>query len=74
MKKRTEEFMKEVNELKELSMKKVMEDVDIRYVDTTEFEFAKRTLRLLDTFEDLMLEAAGMMDNMDKKLDKLLAK
>lgn len=74
MKKTVESYIKEVNELKDFGMKKIMEEVDITLVDTDEFELAKRTLKLLDTSCDLLLEQAEMMDSMNEKLDKLLAR
>lgn len=74
MKQMVEQYIKEVNELKDFAMKKIMEDVDIRYVETEEFEAAKKTLQLFDSSCDLLRKQAEVIDSMNVKLDRILAK
>lgn len=70
-----EQYVKEVEELKALCLKMIIEsgDLDLEYVDKDQFEFIKKALKLLDTSNKLMLEMAENMDEQNKKLDKILA-
>ena len=67
------EIVEEINGMKAWCMKKVMDDADFSCVDPDDFQAFGMMLKLLDMSCDYMIKQAEMMDDMNDKLDKLLA-
>ena len=71
------QFENEVNEIKEAYGKYIMSTMSIDMLIDTDPEIMKllgKTWNLMDTSLELVLEQAKMLDEIDRKLDTLLAK
>lgn len=68
------EIVEEIKELKTICMKAIVEDIEnITDIDYNAFKALKSCMDLLDKSCDYMLEQARMMEDMNNKLDDLLA-
>lgn len=70
----TEQLINEVDEFMKMCMEKAMEDIDITDINVEEFVAMQKAMKLMETSKELALKQAIMMDEMDRKLDMLLAK
>ena len=71
MKQTTRKLVDELNTLKALCIEEILSK-DIGDVDERGIKAMKSTLRVINLTNDLMMEQAEMMEDMNKKLDKLL--
>lgn len=74
---KAQQFENEVNEIKEAYGKYFMSTMSIDMLIDTDPEIMKllgKTWNLMDTSLELVLEQAKMLDEIDRKLDMLLAK
>lgn len=74
---KAQQFENEVNEIKEAYGKYFMSTMSIDMLIDTDPEVMKllgKTWNLMDTSLELVLEQAKMLDEIDRKLDMLLAK
>lgn len=69
---KAKEIVEEIKELKTFCMKSIMTDVSFDYIDYDGFKALGTCMKLLDKCNDYMVDQAEMMDEMDRKLDKLL--
>ena len=69
---KTNEIIKEVNELKEIFMKQFSTDM-FEDMEGDEFVAMKKTFKLMNLSMELAVEQAEVMDAINEKLDKLLA-
>lgn len=70
--KKTYQLIKEVNEVKDLYSKQVGSRIE--YISDDDFVLSKKMLKLLNTLMDVTEEHAAVIESIDKKLDKLLAR
>lgn len=73
MKEITKKFVEEANELKAICMKAMADESMLMSMDPESLTALQKTMKLLNTSLDYTLEHAEMMDQMNDKLDKLLA-
>lgn len=73
LKEKTREIVEEVNETKDLLMKRCTVDMFID-MGAEELLLVKKMFSLMDKTMELAIKSAEMMDGIDNKLDKLLAK
>lgn len=66
-------MVEEIKEMKDLCTEAIVKDIDFTDVDYKTFKALASCMTLLDMSCDYMIEQAEMMDEMDRKLDKLLA-
>lgn len=74
---KAQQFENDVNEIKEAYGKYFMSTMSIDMLIDTDPEIMKllgKTWNLMDTSLELVLEQAKMLDEIDRKLDMLLAK
>lgn len=74
---KAQQFENEVNEIKEAYGKYFMSTMSIDMLIDTDPEIMKllgKSWNLMDTSLELVLEQAKMLDEIDRKLDMLLAK
>lgn len=71
---KTEKMIKEMEELKVKIITKLVADGDIQNIPTDLFEMLQCCAKTIDTSLDIAREQATLLESMDKKLDKLLAK
>lgn len=67
------ELKEEINNLKTLCMEEIVNN-GVDDVDERGFKALKSTLKLINLSNEFLVEEAKMMDDMNKKLDKLLEK
>ena len=72
MRKEVEELMKECDELMELSIGQLSSLDTIEYMDEDSLDVMKRTIKLYKKSKELSIKMAEMMDEQDKKLDKII--
>ena len=70
---KTDQLIEEVNELKDSYMKMFGSEM-FNYMDENTFVLFKKSFDLLNTSMDVIKEQAKIIENIDKKLDKLLAR
>lgn len=69
---KTNKVMAGIDEMMAIVKRKT--DLDsLKNMDADEFELVKVALKMVDDCRDLALEQAKVMDDMNKKLDRLLA-
>lgn len=68
---KTNQLVKEVNELKDSYIGMINSDV-IEFMDEGTFTMVKNSLKLLTTSMEVMQEQAEIIESINKKLDKLL--
>lgn len=68
---KTNQLVKEVNELKDSYIGMIKSDV-IEFMDEGTFTMVKNSLKLLTTSMEVMQEQAEIIESINKKLDKLL--
>ena len=69
---KAKEIVEEINEVKEICVKAMMEDTAICDIDVNTFMAFRHCMNLLDKSCDYMLEQAVMIEGMNNKLDDLL--
>ena len=69
---KTNEIIKEANELKEYFIKEIAVDM-FDDMETEELAIMKKCFKLMDRSMELAVEQAKVMDGLNDKLDKLLA-
>lgn len=72
MRKEVEELMKECDELMALSIDQMADMDTIEYLDETSLNVMQRTIKLYKKSKELSIKMAEMMDEQDKKLDKII--
>lgn len=72
MRKEVEELMKECDELMELSIGQLSSLDTIEYLDETSLDLMQRIIKLYKKSKELSIKTAEMMDEQDKKLDKII--
>lgn len=72
MRKEMEELMKECDELMALSIDQMADMDTIEYLDETSLNVMQRTIKLYKKSKELSIKMAEMMDEQDKKLDKII--
>ena len=72
MRKEVEELMKECDELMELSIGQLSILDTIEYLDETSLGLMQRIIKLYKKSKELSIKMAEMMDEQDKKLDKII--
>ena len=70
---KTNNLVEEINEVKRLCMEQITSEM-MENVDDKDFVLYVKMLRILNTSTEVMLEKAKMIDEIDKKLDRLLKK
>lgn len=70
---KTNNLVEEINEVKRLCMEQFTSEM-IKNVDDKDFVLYIKMLRVLNISTEVMLEKAKMIDEIDKKLDRLLKK
>ena len=73
MKEQAKKLVEEMNEVKTLCIKSILES-EIDYIDDENFALYGKMFNLMSISSDLLLEQAGVLDDMNEKLDKLLEK
>ena len=68
---KTNQLVKEVNELKDSYIGMINSDV-IEFMDEGTFTMVKNSLKSLTTLMEVMQEQAEIIERINKKLDKLL--
>ena len=68
------ELKEEINNLKTLCIEEMINNGGIENVNEQDFKAFKSTLKLIDSSIRFMQEEAEMIDEMDKKLNKILEK
>ena len=71
MKNKAIELKKEMNEFWDLTIKAMGRDT-IEAMDDTTFGMMRKCLKLMSLAEDIMVEQAEMVDDMNSKLDEVL--
>lgn len=69
---KTNQLIKEVNEVKDLYLKQVGSRIE--YISDDDFVLSKKTFKLLNTLMEAIEEQAAVIESIDKKLDKLLVR
>ena len=72
MRKEVEELMKECDELMALSIDQMADMDTIEYLDETSLNVMQRTIKLYKKSKEFSIKMAEMMDEQDKKLDKII--
>ena len=72
MRKEVEELMKECDELMELSIGQLSSLDSIEYLDETSLNVMQQTIKLYKKSKELSIKMAEIMDEQDKKLDKII--
>lgn len=70
--KKTYQLIKEVNEVKDLCLKQVGSQIE--YISDDDFVLYKKMFKLSNTLMEAIAEQAAVIESIDKKLDKLLAR
>lgn len=70
--KKTYQLIKEVNEVKDLCLKQVGSRIE--YISDDDFVLNQKMFRLLNTLMEVIEEQSAVIESIDKKLDKLLAR
>lgn len=70
--KKTYQLIKEVNEVKDLCLKQVGSRIE--YISDDDFVLSKKMFKLLNTLMEVIEEQSAVIESIDKKLDKLLAR
>ena len=73
MKEATERLVKETKELMGTYMNQLMSLDSIAYMEPKDLELIQKSVGLMNNSFELCIKQAEMMDNMNAKLDKLLA-
>ena len=74
LERRAIELKEEVNKLKTICLEEFVNNDSIESVDERGFKGLKSTLKLVNLSMEFMQEEARMIDEMNKKLDKILEK
>lgn len=69
---KTNRFIEEVNEVKNLCMRQMA--LNMEYMNDEAFVLLQRTIKLMNTSTEVIKEQAKVVESIDKKLDKLLAR
>lgn len=72
MLKKTEEFVTEVNELKEIYLGLFMDGDMLMNMNPEILDLFQRTFRIMNIYCEMMLADAKLMHSIDRKLDRLL--
>ena len=72
MREEMEGLMKECDELMELSIGQLSSLDSIEYLDETSLNVMQQTIKLYKKSKELSIKMAEMMDEQDKKLDKII--
>lgn len=72
MRKEVEELMKECDELMEMCTAQLSSLDTIEYLDETSLNVMQKTIKLYKKSKELSIKMAEMMDEQDKKLDKII--
>ena len=72
MREEMEGLMKECDELMELSIGQLSSLDSIEYLDETSLNVMQQTIKLYKKSKELSIKMAEMMDDQDKKLDKII--
>lgn len=70
---KTHKLIEEVNELKSLCAEQITSEM-MEGIDDKEFVLYVKMLRLINTSMDVIKEQSNMIDSIDGKLDRLLAR
>lgn len=70
--KKTYQLIKEVNEVKDLCLKQIGSQIE--YIDDNGFVLYQKMFKLLNTSMEVIEEQSAVIESIDKKLDKLLAR
>ena len=70
--KKTYQLIKEVNEVKDLGLKQIGSRIE--YIDDNGFVLFQKMFKLLNTSMEVIEEQSAVIESIDKKLDKLLAR
>lgn len=71
---KSDEVFKEINEVKKLYIREFIDEDELKSMDHQEFELVQKMLKIIDLTMDLAHEEMKAIDEIDSKLDKLLAK
>lgn len=74
MMKETRALVEELEGLKEMFMQREMTTSSLENMSKDDFQSTQALLRIMRTFNEVLLEEARVMDSIDNKLDMLLAK
>ena len=72
MRKEVEELIKECDELMELGIGQLSSLDTIEYMDEDSLNVMQRSIKLYKKSKELSIKMAEMMDEQDKKLDKII--
>ena len=72
MRKEVEELMKECDEVMDLCMGRLGSLDTIMYLDEASLSMIQKSISLYKKSKELLIKMAGMMDEQDKKLDKII--
>lgn len=74
LKERTREIIEEVKKTENLLIKSITDVDTLKYMDAQQLEGIKSMFNLMDHYCDLAEEYANVIDNQDRKLDRILEK
>lgn len=72
LKERTMEMIRNLKNLEDLMVKTTVDADMIKYMDANSIELFKTSFKIMDDCCDLMKDYAAMMDNQNKKIDRIL--
>ena len=72
MRKEMEELMKECDEVMDLCMGQLGSLDTIMYLDEASLSMIQKSISLYKKSKELLIKMAGIMDEQDKKLDKII--
>lgn len=71
---KSNEVFEEINEVKKLYIRELIDEDELKSMDYQEFELVQKMLKIIDLAMDLVHEEMKAIDEIDSKLDKLLEK
>ena len=71
---KSNEFFEEINEVKKLYISEIIDEDELKSMDHQEFELVQKMLKIIDLSMDLVHEELKAIDEINSKVDKLLAK
>lgn len=71
---KSNKVFEEINEVKKLYIRVFIDEDELKSMDHQEFELVQKMLKIIDLSIDLAHEEMKTIDEINSKLDKLLAK
>ena len=71
---KSNEIFEEINEVKKLYIREFIDEDELKNMNHHQFELVQKMLKIIDLSMDLAHEEMKAIDEINSKLDKLLAK